>query len=86
MFAAITIMRTIIVSAVTPWSDMAVLNERISGWISECVVDTVDGEEIGNEENDGHDAVRNVTPENGDGDVSSSISDFFGDVGSCIGT
>jgi len=62
------------------------VDERISSWIRESVVNAVDREQVGDQENDSHDAVGNVTPEDGDGNISACISDFLRNVGSCIGT
>ena len=61
------------------------INKRVSRGIVNCIIDACNREEVGNEQDDGHDSVAEVTPENGDGYVSTSISDFLGDVCSRIG-
>ena len=62
------------------------VDEWVSGGVGESIVYALDGKKVGDQEYDRHDTVANVTPEDGDGNIATCISDFFGHVCCCIGS
>jgi len=60
------------------------VDERVAGGVVEGGVDVVDGEQVRDQEDDGHDPVADVGPKDGDGHVAACVADFFGHVRGCI--
>lgn len=56
------------------------VKKRELGRIVQCLIDVIDGEQIADEKDDGHDAIADITPEERNGHVATCVPHLFGHV------